>query len=143
MPLMLMGVLAALLYTVLIEPALMDEELRPTGVALASNEVDRYKTFLYVASLFVQTQPGAGIFHWPQMMTKTPLPTALLSQPYSASWALVVQESGSWSTCTPLSEKSIGMLSQSITAAGLAITGVQSNHYMVLGQDLNAYKVCP
>jgi hypothetical protein len=143
MPVMLMWVLALLSLTVLIEPVLQDEELHPAGVALASQEVDQYKTFLYVASLFMQTHPGVGTFHWQDMRAQTPVPMALLVAPYPPSWVVVVQDGGAWSTCTPMSGESIGMVLQWATPAGLAVTRAESNRYVVLGQDLNLYKACP
>ena len=143
MPVMLMWVLALLSLTVLIEPVLQDDELHPARVALASHEVDQYKTFLYVASLFMQTHPSAGTFHWQEMRAHTPLPIALLATPYPPSWVVVVQDGGAWSTCTPMSGESIGMLLQWATPAGLTVSHVESNRYVVLGQDLNVYKACP
>jgi hypothetical protein len=146
MPLMLFWVLALWSLSMLTEPVLQDEAARPSAVASASVEVDRWKTFLYIANLFMQSAPGAGTFHWGEMSAMASLPQALLARPYPPSWSVVVDASGRWSACTPLSEKAIGIMAQWASPAGLAMTVVNPSKdqgFMVLGPDPSLYQVCP
>ncbi len=148
MPMMLWWVLALWSLSMLTEPIAQDAANRPSAVALASAEVDQWKTFLYIAQAFMQSSPPPlpGTFHWEALRDKVILPAALLARPYPATWSVVVDASGRWLTCTPMSEAAIGMLAQWTTPAGVAMNAVQTStaqRFSVLGSDPSLYQICP
>ena len=148
MPMMLWWVLALWSLSMLTEPIDQEAVNRPSAVALASAEVDQWKTFLYIAQAFMQSSPTplAGSFHWEDLRAQVMLPAALLNRPYPATWRLVVDASGRWLTCTPMSEAAIGMLAQWTTPAGVAMQRVETpsaERFMVLGSEPSLYQICP
>jgi hypothetical protein len=168
MPMMLIWALTLLSLTWALEPVLNETLEHPMAVAQASHELERYQTFLYMAQLFVKSHPTPGRYPWDQIKqgslaqtqtlsqtqsqtqsqnqndvsSSSALPASLLNASYPPSWTVVISDNGTWSTCTPLSVITIGMLEQWTTPAQLTVTGVDSYRYVVLGDDLNVYQSC-
>jgi len=91
----------------------------PPVVATASDELDHYRVFLYLSSLYMKSHletlaPGEAplVLRAQDLWTSLGSPTGLSVNAFPSSWRLVLTSGSKWVSCTPLSEEAMGMLSQ-------------------------------
>jgi len=107
----------------------------PAPVASAVDQVNQYRTFMYVANQFMKTYSGGPkSLYWSDIRNAPGAPSGSGAMP--SSWKIVVAADSTWVACTQMDERAAGMLQQVSAPQGLKLnpTKIQNTDYIVIGQ---------
>jgi hypothetical protein len=109
----------------------------PAPVASAVDQVNQYRTFMYVANQFMKTYSGGpASLYWSDIRNSAGAPSGTVAGGMPTSWKIVVAADTTWVACTQMDERAAGMLQQMSAPSGLTLnpTKIQSTEYIVIGQ---------
>lgn len=110
-------------------------EVREEAVS-ARQQIDRYRTFMFVANLYMQTYSGgAATLTWNTLRTAPGAPSGAVQSGMPATWKIVVAADNSWVACTELDERALGSVQQLAVAGGqgLVPATVGGQSFVVVG----------
>lgn len=108
----------------------------PRAVVSASEQVDRYRLFMYVASTYMKGYSGGpGIVTWEMMKSIPTLPSGAKATGMPPSWKVIVSSDNTWVACTDLDERAIGAFQQLAVQTGqrLQQTQLAGHSFIVVG----------
>jgi hypothetical protein len=125
------------------------ERSSPQALASASDEVDHYRAFLYLAHLYMKTHlPSSDVLDLraSDLMPGLAQAHGMSAEAFPSNWHLVVASNTRWATCTPMSEEALGLMAQSIKTndleAKMVLQTFAGGRAWVIGQDASAGDLC-
>ncbi len=125
------------------------ERASPQETARASDEMDHYRAFLYLADLYMKTHAPAS--EPLDLSAQDLLPSlgqvhGMGANAFPSNWHVVVQSNSNWATCTPLSEEALGLIAQSIKSSNtqkkMVLQTSDRGTAWVIAQDASAADLC-
>ena len=130
----------------------VSDHLAPDVVARASDEVDHYRAFLYLADLYMKTQSAPSATTAPRGLTAKDLLSSLgvdhgLSlEAFPSNWRVVLGTNATWATCTPMSEEAMGMVAQLVrttsTGPKMHAQSIQGKNAWVISEATSEASLC-
>ena len=125
------------------------ERASPQDIARASDEMDHYRAFLYLADLYMKTHPPASgplDLRAQDLLSILAQTHGMSADAFPSSWHVVVQSNSNWATCTPLSEEALGLIAQSIKSSNtqkkMVLQTSDQGAAWVIANDVSAASLC-
>lgn len=115
----------------------------PQAALDARAQIDKYRTFMYVANLYMQGYSGgAATLTWSTLKTASGAPSGAVNAGMPASWKVVASADNSWVACTDVDERALGAVQQMAVAGGVNVFpgDVSGKNYFVVGTAADSGK---
>jgi hypothetical protein len=147
MHLFLCTVISVLLFFAVTQPDRFAKMDNPEAVSWVRVEVDQYRVFMFVATQYMASYTGgAGTLPWTTLRLFPSAPSGIRNKGMPANWRVVVDSSGTWVACTPMSERALPAVQQlaaiSTTAATLISVGSETMAFLGNASDSGNASLC-
>ena len=129
----------------------VSDHLAPDVVARASDEVDHYRAFLYLADLYMKTQSAPSATSRTALTAKDLLSSlgvdhGLSLEAFPSNWRVVLGTNATWATCTPKSAEAMGMVAQWVRASStgpkMHAQSIQGKNAWVISEATSEASLC-